>query len=280
MTYYDKAKIDKTQQNSKCKLCGDRDETINHVMRECSKLARKEYKTRRSCYGKVIHLELSKKLKFDHTNKWYIHNSESVLENEMHKLLWDFEIQTDPLISARRPDLLIVKRKKRKKKKKRTCRTVDLAIATDQLKEFEKRDKYLDLAWELKQKIYNMKLMVILILIGALRTIPKGLVKELEDLEIRGQVETIQTTALLRSARILTRVLETWRDLLSLKLSWENISKGWCENFWKEYNNYKAAQNNAMRINNLKAKIDGSNKNYNRRLCGDKRWKSHSQGMQ
>ena len=27
-----KARIDKTQQNSKCRLCGDRDETINHII--------------------------------------------------------------------------------------------------------------------------------------------------------------------------------------------------------------------------------------------------------
>ena len=41
-----KAIIDKTQQNSKCRLCGDRDETINHLINQCSKLAQKEYKTR------------------------------------------------------------------------------------------------------------------------------------------------------------------------------------------------------------------------------------------
>ena len=34
-----KARIDKTQQNSKCGLCGDRDEMINHIISECSKLA-------------------------------------------------------------------------------------------------------------------------------------------------------------------------------------------------------------------------------------------------
>ena len=56
--------------------------------------------------GKVIHWELRKKLKFDPTNKWYIYNSENVMENETYKLLWDFEIQTDHLISARRPDPL------------------------------------------------------------------------------------------------------------------------------------------------------------------------------
>ena len=37
-------------------------------------------------------------------------NPESALENEMHKILWDFKIQTDHLISTRRPDLVIIKK--------------------------------------------------------------------------------------------------------------------------------------------------------------------------
>ena len=92
--------------------------------------------------------------------------------------------------------------------KKRTCHIVDFAFLADyrvKIKESEKRDKYLDLARELKNL---WKVMVISVVIGALGTIPKGLIKRLEDLEIRGQVETIQTTALLRSDRILRRVLE------------------------------------------------------------------------
>ena len=51
----------------------------------------------------------AKKLQFDSTNKWYMHYTTSVLENETYKLLWDFKIQTDHLISARRPDLIIKK---------------------------------------------------------------------------------------------------------------------------------------------------------------------------
>ena len=45
-TYYIKARIDKTQLNSRCRLRGDRDETINHIISECRKLVQKEYKTR------------------------------------------------------------------------------------------------------------------------------------------------------------------------------------------------------------------------------------------
>ena len=91
------------------------------------------------------------------------------------------------------------------------------------LKECEKKDKYLDLARELK-KLWNMKVTVIPVVIGAFGTVTKGLLKGLEELEVGGRVETIQTTALLRTARILRRVLETWRDLLSLRLQWKTIS--------------------------------------------------------
>ena len=53
------------------------------------------------------------------------------------------------------------------------------------LKENEKKDKYLDLARELK-KTWNMKVTFIPIVIGALGTVTKGLLKGLEDSEIRG----------------------------------------------------------------------------------------------
>ena len=53
-----------------------------------------------------------------------------------------------------------------------------------------------------------MKMTIIPIVIGAFSTETKGLLKGLEDLEVRGQVETLQPTALLRTARILRRVLE------------------------------------------------------------------------
>ena len=112
----------------------------------------------------------------------------------------------DLLISARRPDLIIIK----KKKKKKTCKIVDFAIPADhrvKLKESEKKDKYLDLAWELK-KPWNMKVTIIPLTIGAFGTVTKGLLKGLEDLEIRGRVETIRTSTLLRTARILRRVLQ------------------------------------------------------------------------
>ena len=79
----------------------------------------------------MIHWELCNNLKFDHTNKCYKDKTESVLENETHKLFWDFEIQTDHLILARRPDLVIVKKIKRK----RTFLILDFADITRKRKD-------------------------------------------------------------------------------------------------------------------------------------------------
>ena len=87
-----KKKNNDNQQNSECRLCDDRDKTINHTTSKCSKLMQKKYKKRHNWVGKGIHWELCKKLKFNHTTKWYIHKPESLLKNETHKILKGFEI--------------------------------------------------------------------------------------------------------------------------------------------------------------------------------------------
>ena len=70
-------------------------------------------------------------------------NPAPVLENDTHKLLSDFDVQADHLISARRPYLIITN------KKKRACKIADFVVPADhriKLKECEKKDKYFDIA--------------------------------------------------------------------------------------------------------------------------------------
>ena len=77
-----------------------------------------------------------------------MHNPAFILENDTHKLQWDFDIHTDHLISTKRPELIKIY------KKKRICKIVDFAVPAShriKLKECEKKDKYLDLAQELKK---------------------------------------------------------------------------------------------------------------------------------
>ena len=99
----------------------------------------------------------------------------------MQNILGDLEIQADSLILIRRPDLVIIN----KEKKLNTSRLVDYPVSTDyrmKVKENKKGEKYLDLARKLKKKKKSY------------RTISKGLERVLEEFEIRGRTETIQTT--------------------------------------------------------------------------------------
>ena len=105
----------------------------------------------------------------------------------------------------------------KKKKKRKLKKIIDFAVPSDhriKLKECEKKDKYFDLARELK-KPWNMQVTIIPIVIGAFGTVSKGLLTGLEDLEVGGRAETIQTTELLRTARMLRIVPETWGDFMS-----------------------------------------------------------------
>ena len=141
----------------------------------CSKLAQNAYKARHDWVSKVIHWEMCKKFKFDHANKWYMHYPAPIQENDTRKHLCDFNIQTYHLIPARRLYLIIIN------KRKRICKIVDIAVPADHrinVKECEKRDKYLDLARKLK-KLWNMKVMIVPMVIGAFGTITKGSLKGL-----------------------------------------------------------------------------------------------------
>ena len=93
---------------------------------------------------------------------------------------------------------------------------MDIAVTTDhriKLKESEKKDKHQDFARRDEKTMKHER-------DGDTNCnwcswySHKGLIKGLDNLELRGQVKTIQTTALLTSARILRRVLKTWGDLL------------------------------------------------------------------
>ena len=85
------------------------------------------------------------------------------------------------------------KPKNNQQKKKRICKIVDYAVLADhriKLKDCEKKDKYLDIARELK-KLWNMQVTIIPLVVGAFGTITKGLLKGQEDLEVGERVETI-----------------------------------------------------------------------------------------
>ena len=96
-----KAKSDKSQGDSLCRVCRKVDESLDHIVSGCSKLAQKECKRRHDNLGKIVHWKLARKCNFEAGDKWYEHEPEHVLENEDYKIFWDFSIQTDHVMERR-----------------------------------------------------------------------------------------------------------------------------------------------------------------------------------
>ena len=120
-----KAKIGKSQKDMLYRLRKKADEIIDHVVSDCSKLAQKEYKRRHDNLDKIAHCKLARKCNFEAGDKWYEHEPKNVLEDEDYKILWGFSIQTDHIIEARRPDLVVVD------ERRRTCKVIDFAVPGD-----------------------------------------------------------------------------------------------------------------------------------------------------
>ena len=157
--------------------------------------------------GKVILWELCLRLKFYDATKWHIPKTEWILEDKPHKILWGFELYTNLLIPPKRLELMMIN----KKNKNWTCCIEGFFVPADHSmikRTSRKRDKYCELARELRK----------IIVFGAILTVNKSLEREMKSLEIWVQVETILTSILLRWARIMWTILETWGVLQSQRL--------------------------------------------------------------
>ena len=73
---------------------------------------------------------------------WLQHSPASVAENDSIKILWDFNVFVDHLISVRRPDIVIIN------KKAATMSLIDIAVPAEKhisAKKEQKIKKYQDL---------------------------------------------------------------------------------------------------------------------------------------
>ena len=97
-----------------------------------------------------------------HAKNWYEHNAEKVTENEKAKILWDFKIQTDHLIQARRPDIVV-----KDKELDHNIWIIDIAVPGDaRVEDKEKKVyKYQDLAREL-HRLWETSVNVIPVVVG------------------------------------------------------------------------------------------------------------------
>ena len=191
-TNYIKFHIDKNAESPLCRMCGERVETISHLVSECGKLAQKEYKKRHDNVARYVHWQLCKEGGFERADKWYEQKPEAVIENENFKLLWDFTIQCDRVIEARRPDIVLVD------KRSKEVRIIDIAVPGDSRvkeKELEKIEKYQMLREEIRCIWQVNKVTVKPVVVGAL-----GVISEIA-------MEIIQKAALLGTVMLLRKVL-------------------------------------------------------------------------
>ena len=147
-------RIDKENVSPLCRLCGEREETVAHVVSECKVLAQSQYKKwRHDTICQIIHWQLCKDNGLDHSERWYDHRPDAITENESVKLLWDMQIQTDKVLEHSRPDIVLMN------KGKRSAKIIDIACSFDTRvveKEQETIAKYQDLKWELN-RIWNCR---------------------------------------------------------------------------------------------------------------------------
>ena len=121
-TNYTEDKIDTTLENQLRRMCGERGETVQHIICECKKLAQREYKRRHDTVAKLVHWKLYEMHNLERNEKWYEHCPEGAVEDDDVKLIWDINIQCNNVIEARRPDLILVD------KKAKLCVIIDVAI--------------------------------------------------------------------------------------------------------------------------------------------------------
>ena len=156
--------------------------------------------------ARIVHWKLCGLYKLERAEKWYEHIPNGVIESDDVKILWDFNIQCDHVIESRRPDIVVVL------KKEKECKIIDIAVPGDCRiceKETEKIEKYDELKREIRKLWTMKKVEVIPIVVGALGAVSKKLDKWIEKLGIQIKIELLQKTALLGTARILRKSLES-----------------------------------------------------------------------
>ena len=189
-----------------CRKCQQKVETINHIISECPALAQNEYKKRHDTVAKALHWQICKEYNMPHSERWYEHTPEKIIENDKAKVLWDYDVRTDHGIQARKPDLIVVN------KEHQRVQLIDVAIPWDTRtmeKSREKIDKYQDLKMEIR-RLWQAEVEVVPIILGALGLIPSDLKRNLGKVGCTNlEPGLLQKSVLLATARIVRRVMDS-----------------------------------------------------------------------
>jgi len=149
-----KVKIDKQEGEATCRMCKNREETVTHVISECTKLAQLECKKRDDKVTGAVYWSLCETYHIKHSEQWYQHTAEPVVEMQS-VIVWDMDIQMDRVIEHRWPDIIVID------KDNKRALLIDIAVPADagvEEKVQEKMDRYQDLARKLKRFLHSTPL--------------------------------------------------------------------------------------------------------------------------
>ena len=204
-TRYRERKIHKKHVNSKCRICHQFEETIEHITSDCPILAQKDYIERHDRVCIQLHYNLCKEYEIDvDADKWYEHKPKNTATTEDGEttILWNVPIRTDRTVEANRPDIIL-------RRKGQTCLLIDVSIPADRnitKKEAEKKLKYKDLEIEIS-RMWKTKTKVIPFVIGATGAVSKEWTKLKNEIPGKHSLVVAQKSAVLGTARILRKVL-------------------------------------------------------------------------
>jgi hypothetical protein len=122
INYFQK-KILKQEVESRCQLCKEYEETIDHLTLGCPTMAKNEYIIQHDKVCTHLHYSICKKLGSETTENWYSHIFMSVTEHEYKSIMESRG--TNRKVMTNRPDTIV------KNKKGRTCLLIDVAIPSD-----------------------------------------------------------------------------------------------------------------------------------------------------
>uniref|UniRef100_A0A3B5PPD0 Reverse transcriptase domain-containing protein n=1 Tax=Xiphophorus maculatus TaxID=8083 RepID=A0A3B5PPD0_XIPMA len=197
------AQIYHTRQDPRCRLCKEAPETVQHITAGCKILAGKAYMERHNQVAGIVYRNICAEYGLETPgSKW--ETPPKVAENARAKILWDFQIQTDKMVMANQPDIVVVDKQQRK------AVVIDVAIPSDcniRKKEHEKLEKYQGLREEL-ERAWKVKTTVVPVVIGALGAVTPKLDQWLQQIPGTTSDISVQKCAVLGTAKILRRTLK------------------------------------------------------------------------
>jgi hypothetical protein len=114
ITYYCKNKILKEKIDSKCQLCKQHEETVDHQTSGCSILVNNEFLTRHDKVCVPLCSSVCKAPGTEMTDKWYTLLPKPVYEQEVVTVFWNQAVHTDREVTASRQDIIINNKKEKR----------------------------------------------------------------------------------------------------------------------------------------------------------------------